>query len=227
MSAKWFANFERWRTLSIQVPRELPDNEVVPCLAENGTLCESLFAVTRIADVQLALTVHAATTDAEALAALTSAGWRHECASGVNNNCLADALLRLLLLHKVLRIALDGRLLAPADRQAACQENRKRLCMVEHLRPRNIHGHANATVYLQHDVHADHTIRYFIEEYGAADDLPQEGIKLLAHTRYDTYIGVLCCGQEYRDAERATARTAPVQQDRRWAAGLPLRRSRP
>ena len=76
------------------MPRKVPDDEVVPCLVDNGALREALFAVTRIARVQLALTVHVATTDAQPLAALATAGWQYICACGIDNNCLADALLR-------------------------------------------------------------------------------------------------------------------------------------
>ena len=187
-SENWFVDLERWVTFATQVPRAVPEETVVPQLVASGVLREVLFAVARVARVarvQLALAVHVDTTDAQALDALVAAGWRHVVASGDGNNCLADAILQLLFHHNVIHAPSSGRPLSSVARREACRENRKRLCLDEHLHPRDVRGHPDNNADLQHDVHANRTSQFFIDEYGATTILPQQGIRLFVHTRYD------------------------------------------
>ena len=185
----WFTELENWRNFATQLVQVDPGEDVLGLIAEAGVLRELLFAVTRLARTQLTLTVHVNTTDEDALATLAAAGWKHVRASGVGCNCLADSLLLLLCFHGVINLPTPRQPLPSAVREEACRDNRRLLCQTAALHPRNEHGRNDPRAYLQHDVHADATTRYFIQIYGLARTLPSSGIKLLVHTRHDRYVG--------------------------------------
>ena len=185
----WFTELENWTNFATMLAQVDPQEDVLGLLVEAGVLRELLFAVTRLARTQVALTVHVNTTDEDALATLAAAGWKHVPASGIGCNCLADSLLILLCFHGVINLSTPSQPLPPTVREVACRDNRRLLCQTPRLHPRNVHGRMDPSAYLQHDVHADATTRYFIQIYGLARTLPASGIKLHVHTRADGYVG--------------------------------------
>ena len=85
----WFTELENWTNFATMLAQVDPQEDVLGLLVEAGVLRELLFAVTRLARTQVALTVHVNTTDEEALATLAAAGWKHVRASGIGCNCQA------------------------------------------------------------------------------------------------------------------------------------------
>ena len=113
-----------------------------------------------------------------------------------DSQCLADSLLQLLQEYGVL-----SRAISEKERKAACAENRRRLN--EHrdpaLRPRKrcaftgVDKGEDPRAYLQHDVHAEPTVEFFLEWFCEAGkrtgELPAGGITLTVFARFDSVIG--------------------------------------
>jgi len=124
-----------------------------------------------------------------------------------DSQCLADSLLQLLQREGVLA----GDISDP-ERKEACAENRRRLIAHEDpaVRPRNrcaatgTDRGEDPRAYLQHDVHAEPTIWFFLEWFALKGkvlcDLPRGGICLTVFSRFDSAIGgravVQVCGRE-------------------------------
>jgi len=124
-----------------------------------------------------------------------------------DNQCLADSLLQLLQREGVLVGNISDR-----ERKEACAENRCRLIAHEDpdVRPRNrcaatgTDRGEDPRAYLQHDVHAEPTIWFFLEWFASKGkvlcDLPRGGIRLTVFSRFDSAIGgrsvVQVCGRE-------------------------------
>ena len=108
-----------------------------------------------------------------------------------NNECLADSLLQLLVYHGLLS---DD--ITLVMRRDACAANRALL--VNHaervLRPRvaGVAGFDRADedpgAFLQDSLHAEPTVRYFIQRFEATRRraLPAGGILLIVHSRFDS-----------------------------------------
>ena len=130
-----------------------------------------------------------------------------------DSQCLADSLLQLLQEYGVL----SGDI-SKAERKDACAENRRRLNGQDNhdLRPRRRCAFTNADLgederaYLQHDVHAESTMEFFLEWFAAraqkTGDLPAGGIVLTVFSRFDSEIGG-------RSSERICERGAPGAAD--------------
>lgn len=122
------------------------------------------------------------------------------------NDCLADSLLQLLV---------RGGFLAECtwdERRMACAQNRRALVDgLEDLRPRQRDSFTNADLgpdpraYLQHDVHAASTVRFFMEWFGSRGkkrrELPAAGICLSVRSRFDSAVlplarSVICAGRD-------------------------------
>jgi hypothetical protein len=112
------------------------------------------------------------------------------------NQCLADSLLQLLQRAGVLSIHISE-----AERVHACAENRRRLVSHEvvALRPRrrcaatNVDEGEDPLAYLQHDVHAEPTVHFFLEWFRVKGkvlrELPVGGIRLTVFSRFDSAVG--------------------------------------
>ena len=170
------------------------------CLAEEYVL-ESVRRRLR-AHVRLAVqNSHAeARSDADALAELQSRGLergRGEIFSDSEgrplNQCMPDSMLQLLMRHGFLRSDISR-----LERDAACAENRRRLAEgpVE-LRPTERCPFTGARVpgespraFLQHDVHAEPTVRFFMSWFAERGqqvrELPTAGIQLVVRSRFDS-----------------------------------------
>jgi hypothetical protein len=110
------------------------------------------------------------------------------------NQCLADSLLQLLIRNGFL---LDT--ITIEERQAACAENRRRLCVGDDVaRPRSRDAFTGEDqgedhyAYLQHDVHAEITIRFFMAWFDGLGkkgrDLPACGVVLTVRSRFDSLV---------------------------------------
>ena len=115
-----------------------------------------------------------------------------------HNECCADSLLQLLAVRGFLPrdTAGDSRR-ARAIRKEACR--RCRAYLVSHederLRPRertHLGAIADATdaehnrAYLQHDVHAEPVVRFFLRHFNAEGLLEPRGIRVVVYTRWDS-----------------------------------------
>jgi hypothetical protein len=113
-----------------------------------------------------------------------------------DSQCLADSLLQLLQEYGVLSMAISDK-----ERKDACAENRRRLNVHLDLalRPRarcaftGVDMGEDPWAYLQHDVHAEPTVEFFLEWFGEAGkrtgELPAGGIKLMVFSRFDSALG--------------------------------------
>jgi hypothetical protein len=151
-----------------------------------------------------------ASSDAETLAELRSLGYEpgrgqvwsdrqrrdDSLLKFSTNQCLADSLLQLLQRQGVLSSGISD-----AERIEACAENRRRLVShVDHvLRPRRrcaatgVDQGEDPFAYLQHDVHAEPTVWFFLEWFRAKGkvlrELPAGGIRVTVFSRFDSAIG--------------------------------------
>ena len=104
----------------------------------------------------------------------------------------ADSLLQLLVHHRVIYGDGDDLELSEPKREAVCSENRDRLCLRNNgrLMPRWANGRADPEAYLQHHVHAGPTIEFFLEQFVSRTGVPDGGIELHVHTRFDEDVGI-------------------------------------
>ena len=108
------------------------------------------------------------------------------------NQCLADSLLQLLIRGGFLSSDIQYE-----DRRAACAENRRLLVVGGgHLQPRDRNAFtgedagANPRAFLQHDLHAAPSVRFFMQWFGdrgqVVRDLPAAGFVLTVRSRFDS-----------------------------------------
>jgi hypothetical protein len=199
LASGWSQDWEQWDCLVKEVDGFM-DVGGEACLAEEF----ALEAVRRCLRAHVRLAVqnsHAdARSDTEALQELRALGFERgrgeifrDAEDRPANQCLADSLLQLLIRHGCLR----GDIGEPT-RKEACAENRRRL--VEGpvaLRPTDRCPFTGARVagespgaFLQHDVHAEPTVRFFMEWFALRGcvlrGLPAEGIQLVVRSRFDS-----------------------------------------
>ena len=152
--------------------------------------------------------------DEARIAQLREQGWEKRFGRVFEaNNCLADSLLQLLVHHGVLSPEISE-----PERQKACTANREGLLASDSalgLRPRKRDPFTAADLgeddgaYLQHDVHAVPTVRFFLEWFAARGqvlrELPAAGIHLIVMSRFDSPIApmdelFICAGLGSGDA---------------------------
>ena len=132
-------------------------------------------------------------TEAQRLSQLREAPYHLEKGCGSvhgRNDCCADSLLQLLVDAGFL-----SNLSEPA-RERACLRNREALCQHENaaLRPRRRDPVTNRVIcedggaYLEHDVHAEPTINFFMEHLRdkVLRPLPEEGLRVNVYSRLDS-----------------------------------------
>ena len=195
--AQWFCDLERWRNFKRDVAQlvesvdDVEEYGILVMLNELGLLAELIFGVSNQARSQAALDVHLTTSDEQAIARLRDRGYERRFGKlWGRNNCLADSLLQLLVIHRVIHgDRLDGEL-SDQWRRDACNANRNRLCANPVLHPRDGRGSQDSEAYLQHHVHARSTLEFFLDAgqcpaFRVRDGVPDAGIVLVVHTRYD------------------------------------------
>jgi len=116
-------------------------------------------------------------TDEDQIRELKCQGWGLFVASGDKSNCLAHALLHLLILAGLVRDDLN--------RIEVCRANREELLLVPNLVPRDIANEPKPYEYLEHHRHAGPTILYFVKRFGCVGDLPRAGVKVVVRVRCD------------------------------------------
>ena len=110
------------------------------------------------------------------------------------NQCLADSLLQLLM-----HLGFLSPSITMEARRVACAENRRQLTMgPADLRPRNRDPFSSSDygedprAFLQHDIHAEVTIRFFMDWFAARGqqlrEIPPAGILLTVRSRFDSDI---------------------------------------
>jgi hypothetical protein len=191
----WFCMLLEWRTFkrSVMLTTAL-DDDALGLVAALGLLAELMFAVSHRARENARTDVRRPqTSDGQALERLKAAGyeWR-QGKVWHRNNCLADSLLQLLVHHRVIYGDGDDLELSEPKREAVCSENRDRLCLRNNgrLMPRWANGRADPEAYLQHHVHAGPTIEFFLEQFVSRTGVPDGGIELHVHTRFDEDVGI-------------------------------------
>ena len=174
---EWVVTWNRWESFAVEVLEhgaELGD----ALLTEMRDL---LFAFSRIAADNVEQPER---TNEEALHDLFARGFeRRRGHVWGENQCLADSLLQLLIFH--------GLVDENVDRKHLCAENRRELEDDPITVPRNRWGQWDFGGYLQHDRHAEPTLRFFLGQ--AASSLrrvPAAGFRLIVHARSDHEVGV-------------------------------------
>jgi hypothetical protein len=214
LSESWSRDLELWEDL-VRNLRSLGVSSSYSAVCESEDVMDCLRACLR-AHTRLAAICHndpvvaSAPSDVETLAHLRTSGyepgrgmvWTDEYVRGhplmqySANQCLADSLLQLLQRAGVLSM-----LISEAERIQACAENRRRL--VSHgdvaLRPRRrcaatgVDEGEDPLAYLQHDVHAEPTVHFFLEWFRVRGkvlrELPVGGVRLTVFSRFDSAVG--------------------------------------
>ena len=128
-------------------------------------------------------------SDDAKLLELRGRGFQHKQGwTWLENNCLPDSLLQLLVLcglvHNGLRS--DG-VITAEDRKEACQDVRSHFGTVMALMPRSsVDGQEDPTAYMEHYRHADAIVKHFLARFPSERQLPAAGLMLHVHARYDT-----------------------------------------
>ena len=218
--AQWFCDLERWRNFKRDVAQlvesvdDAGEYGILVMLNELGLLAELIFGVSNQARSQAALDVHLTTSDEQAIARLRDRGYERRFGKlWGRNNCLADSLLQLLVIHRVIH---DDQADGELWRRDACIANRNHLCANPVLHPRDRSGRQDAGAYLQHHVHARPTLKFFLDAtqcpaFRVRDGVTDAGIVLVVHTRYDE--DVLAAGIIDRTThlDRVGATDAPLE----------------
>ena len=100
------------------------------------------------------------------------------------NDCCADSLLQLLIVHGILPEDISE-----PERDAACEANRFALVHgVGENRPRDLRGRDDPSAFLEHDRHAEPTVEFFMRWFNQRllRELPDEGIELTVYSRVDS-----------------------------------------
>jgi hypothetical protein len=191
----WFCVLLEWRNFkkSVMLTTGL-DDDALGLVTGLGLLAELMFAVSHRARENARTDVRRPqTTDGQALERLKALGyeWR-QGKVWARNNCLADSLLQLLVYHLVIYGDGADHELSDTRREDVCSLNRDRLWRISNcrLRPRRESGREDTEAYLQHHVHAGPTIEFFVEQFASRDGVPDGGIELHVHTRFDEDVGV-------------------------------------
>ena len=114
------------------------------------------------------------------------------------NECCADSILQLMAHHALVPTNLKTQMPdATRARQAACAECRRRL--VTHpnwdLRPvcrtdtgtiANATDAEHAQAYLQHDIHGEEIVRFFLQHFQSDYVVEPSGIRIIVYTRFDS-----------------------------------------
>jgi hypothetical protein len=214
LSESWSRDLELWEDL-VRNLRSLGVSPIYSAVCESEDVMDCLRACLR-AHTRLAAICHndpvvaSAPSDVETLAHLRTLGYEpgrgmvwtdkyvrgHPLMQYSANQCLADSLLQLLQRAGVLSIHISE-----AERVHACAENRRRLVSHEvvALRPRrrcaatNVDEGEDPLAYLQHDVHAEPTVHFFLEWFRVKGkvlrELPVGGIRLTVFSRFDSAVG--------------------------------------
>ena len=116
-----------------------------------------------------------------------------------NNDCCADSLLQLLAHHAFVPVALKADTRSSINgRKEACSACRAALVSHEnerlHPRARLDNGTVNLQAtdeehngaYLQHDVHAEFVVRFFLEYFSSSTPVEPRGITVVVYTRWDS-----------------------------------------
>jgi len=211
LSEGWSRDLELWGDLEKNLHR-LGVSNVYTEACDSDDVMECIRACLR-AHVRLAANCTQAVvadSDMETIARLSTLGYEYgrgcvwtdrqrrddELLRFSTNQCLADSLLQLLQRQGIL-----SNDISVAERIEACAENRRRLASHADpvLRPRVRDAATGADrgedpyAYLQHDVHAEPTVLFFLEWFGAKGkvlrELPSGGIRVTVFSRFDSVIG--------------------------------------
>ena len=209
LSESWSRDLELWDEFVVEM-RGLGVLQVHSDACERDDVMECMRACLRAHVRYAAICTKAvvAPSDTDTLAELRLLGY--ESGHGEvwdDSQCLADSLLQLLRREGVLAGNISER-----ERKEACAENRRRLIAHEDpaVRPRNrcaatgTDKGEDPRAYLQHDVHAEPTILFFLEWFAPKGkvlcELPRGGVRLTVFSRFDSAIGgrsvVQVCGRD-------------------------------
>ena len=190
-SAQWSVDWAGWGQLLADVTQLRAQGAAVFSAAVLERTSTALRQFVRLAAQNEAAKV-TWTSDEAALRRLraTDALFRGTGQVDGNNECCADSLLQLLMALSILPV------LDIPQRREACAACRRHL--VEHpderLRPRRrdafsgVDEGACANAFLQHDVHGEAVIRFFLEYFRdrVLRQVPAGGLRLLVHSRFDS-----------------------------------------
>jgi hypothetical protein len=235
LSESWSRDLTLWEDL-VRNLRSLGVSSSYSAVCESEDVMDCLRACLR-AHTRLAAICHndpvvaSAPSDVETLAHLRTLGYEpgrgmvwtdkyvrgHPLMQYSANQCLADSLLQLLQRAGVL-----NRHISEAERIHSCAENRRRLLSHEDvaLRPRRrcaatgVDEGEDPLAYLQHDVHAEPTVYFFLEWFRVKGkvlrELPVGGIRLTVFSRFDSAVGgrpvVQICERDVSEAPESMVR---------------------
>ena len=200
LSAEWSLDWSQWDDLADCV-RSAVDVRGEECLSEEDVL----ETVRRVLRAHVRLSAHNAKvtflSDRQRIQELMMLGLVKgkgeifcEADGQPANQCLADSLLQLLVSHGFLNDSLRTDVDARIE---ACAENRRRFVASDGpLQPRdrdpftNVDAGLNPRAFLQHDRHADPSVRFFIDWFRGKGllvrDLPAAGVVLTVRSRFDS-----------------------------------------
>ena len=191
LNADWSAQWQGWKELKDQLLGADMRGDFWEVAPNHTTQCLRQFL--RLADQNKDVRAMTEESRLEELKAMTEEaplGLVRGTGSAFGRNCCADSLLQLLIAEQFLPP------MTLTEREALCEGNRDALRGHENpdLRPKRRDPSTNAVIcedggaYLQHDIHADATLRYFMMCCGDQQlrPLPAEGIQLNVYSRLDS-----------------------------------------
>ena len=175
----WFLDLQNWPIFAVESKilleqaRGNEEDEQLTALA--GLL---VYEIGVIVSNNRELAVDVSTSDAKAITNLKAAGWTFGIGQvWGENDCLLDSLLQLLIACGFLP-QMELRL-----REKWCKECRVHFCGSEGLHPRSRTGMKDPHAFLQHHLHANAAVAFFMSKCGALKNLPACGLNLEVHAR--------------------------------------------